>query len=114
MFEGDLLDLSINGALLQIDEALPEDAVHSGVLELDILAAENAERVEMRMQVRAVRFESGRVACRFAAVDVEHFERLRTLIESNLGDVELLDRELTRLDYWPGLSIAPGDRSGDA
>ena len=61
----------------------------------------------MVFRVRAVRVEDGQVACRFVGTDPESFEQLRDLVADNLGDIELLDRELTQLDYWPGLSVSP-------
>ena len=60
----------------------------------------------MVLSVRALRIESGRAACRFVGTDPASFERLRDLVADNLGDLEMLDRELTQLDYWPGLSVA--------
>lgn len=106
----ELMDLSLNGALLRIDEL---DYYHSrgelGELELVIRGEVRGDVVTMNMDVEAVRIENANLACRITSVDFASFDSLKTLIEDNLGDVTLLDRELTQLDYWPGRSHDPED-----
>ena len=103
-----LLDISLNGALLEVPglaTASLEENV--GELELTLRGEVNGNEVGMTMDVSVVRIETTRVACCFRAVDPDSFTTLKALIEDNLGDVGLLDRELTQLDYWPGLSVRP-------
>ncbi len=103
-----LLDISLNGALLEVPNlaAVPFDE-NIGELGLSVRGEVNGSEVTMTMDVSVVRIETERLACRFRGVDAESFSRLKSLIEDNLGDVRLLDRELTQLDYWPGLSLRP-------
>ncbi|QOC22334.1 PilZ domain-containing protein [Wenzhouxiangella sp. AB-CW3] len=105
-----LLDISLNGALLEVpgltQVSLEENA---GELGLSVRGEINGAEVSMTMEVSVVRIEAERLACRFRGVDPESFSSLKLLIEDNLGDVSLLDRELTQLDYWPGLSLRPAD-----
>lgn len=105
----DLLDLSLNGALLGVDELANYTRGELGELELVIRGEVRGDVVTMNMDVEAVRIERSRLACRFVSIDDDSFASLKTLIEDNLGDVSMLDRELTQLDYWPGLSTIPED-----
>lgn len=103
----ELLDLSINGALIALDVGLDEPTVLDGLLRLDLQGSVHGDVLELHAEVKAVRVEPGRVACRFIGMDADSFDRLKNLVAENLGDLALLDRELTQLDYWPGLSISP-------
>lgn len=104
-----LLDLSINGALVDVDDLENHARGELGELELVVRGEVRGDVVTMRMAVETVRVEDSRLACRFVSVDDESFSNLKALIEDNLGEPSLLDRELTQLDYWPGLSITPGE-----
>lgn len=105
----ELLDLSINGALVELEDAADFDAARSGDLTLRMRGETDGGRADIMVGVRALRVDAGRIACRFALVDPGSFEQLRDLVAGNLGDISLLDRELTQLDYWPGLSVSPSD-----
>lgn len=96
-----LLDLSLNGALVELDEPAPADS-KSGNLGLVIRGLVRDDTVTMCMDIIPVRIEGLRMGCRVVNIDKGSFASLKTLIEDNLGDVKLLDRELTQLDYWPG------------
>jgi hypothetical protein len=104
----ELLDLSINGALVALSVGLDEPTVLDGELRLDLRGKVHGDEVELHAVIKAVRVEPGRVACRFMGMDADSFQGLTSLVAENLGDIQLLDRELTQLDYWPGLSISPG------
>lgn len=103
----ELLDLSINGALIMLKVGLDEPTVLDGELRLDLRGAVHGDMVELHARVKAVRVEPERLACRFLGMDADSFEGLKELVAENLGDLSLLDRELTQLDYWPGLSVSP-------
>jgi hypothetical protein len=104
-----LLDISLNGALLEVP-GLGTSSIddNDGELGLSVRGEVNGNEVTMSMDVQVVRLERERVACRFLEVDADSFSSLKSLIEDNLGNVALLDRELTQLDYWPGLALRPG------
>ena len=105
-----LLDISLNGALLEVPNlaSVPLDNSR-GELGLALRGEVNGTEVTMSMDVNVVRILTERIACRFSEIDTKSFASLKLLIEDNLGDVSLLDRELTQLDYWPGLSVTPGE-----
>lgn len=96
-----LIDLSLNGALVALGEAPTED-LGEGNLGLVLRGVVRGDTVTMSMDIEPVRIEGRRLGCRFVNVDLDSFANLKSLIEDNLGDVSLLDRELTQLDYWPG------------
>ncbi|MEE4302905.1 MAG: PilZ domain-containing protein [Wenzhouxiangella sp.] len=103
----ELLDLSINGALVELDRPGDFDSARAGDLTLKLRGLSDGTRAEIVVDVKALRVEQRRVACRFLHIDPDSFENLKDLIAANLGDLSMLDRELTQLDYWPGLSISP-------
>ncbi|WP_376694160.1 PilZ domain-containing protein [Wenzhouxiangella sp. EGI_FJ10409] len=103
----ELLDLSINGALVALARPAGFDSARHGDLTLKLRGLVNGDRTEISARVQAVRVEEGRIACRFVEVDAGSFENLKELVAENLGDLSMLDRELTQLDYWPGLAVSP-------
>lgn len=102
----ELLDLSINGALVELARPADFDSAREGDLTLKLRGLTNDSRTEIVVSVRAVRVEERRIACRFVQVDPDSFENLKDLVADNLGDLSMLDRELTQLDYWPGLQVS--------
>jgi len=88
-----VLDLSLKGALLQ---ATSDAAVlHPGLLcELTVPLARQ-EYIAMSVQVTRLQEESIGVVCH--GVDIDSITHLRRLIELQLGDPALLDRDLAQL-----------------
>lgn len=105
----ELLDLSINGALVALARPESFDSAREGELTLKLRGLTNDSRTEIVLNVQAVRVEDRHIACRFVHMDPDSFENLKDLVADNLGDLTMLDRELTQLDYWPGLSISSGE-----
>lgn len=103
-----LLDLSINGALIELVASADFAAVSSGGLSLGVPGQASASTMQMYFRVRVLRVDKRKVACRFERVDIDSFANLKDLIALRLGNLNRLDRELTRLDYWPGLPLAAG------
>lgn len=105
----ELMDLSINGALVCLQQPELFEEARDSDLELRLTGLVRGDRVDMSSLVRAVRVQEDRIACRFSAMDADSFDHLKTLVADNLGDISLLDRELTQLDYWP--LVSPEDES---
>jgi hypothetical protein len=99
----DLIDLSISGALLLLQRPVDQVAGRSGHLDLILRGLVRGDKVEIHSKVEAIWQENLQLGCRFVGVDADSFAHLKTLIEDNLGDPSLLDRELTQLAYWPGV-----------
>jgi hypothetical protein len=89
-----ILDLSLKGALLRLPaEAATVDHVPCQLrVQLDGLLAEIA------MEARIVHREGHNAGLRCLSIDLDSVTHLRRLVELNLGDPALLDRELSELD----------------
>lgn len=98
-----LMDLSINGALVDLASNEAQLAGMPALLELVLTGRVHEDRVDIQAKVEAVWQEGRLLGCRFIDVDADSFSHLKTLTEDNLGDTCLLDRELTQLTYWPGV-----------
>ena len=88
-----VLDLSLKGALL----LLPEDAsVEPGALcLLDLPLAPHEGRITMAAQLAHV--SGGRAGLLSLGIDIESITHLRRVIELNLGDASLAERDLKAL-----------------
>ena len=88
-----LVDISLNGALLiRPDDWMIECG--SGV-SLTVLLDDKETRI--RMQASVAHLESDSLGLRCQNIDMESIGHLRRLVELNLGDAALQDRELESL-----------------
>ena len=91
---GELLDISLRGALMRTEQT-PLPAVGSqGVA--DIALCDDPDYL-IHMQVEVCRTEARHIALRVTGIDIEDACQLRRLVELNAGDPELLARELEEL-----------------
>lgn len=93
-FETQLLDISLKGALLKTPthwRAAPQCACTLTVE----LGSEND--VKIVMQGHIVHQENGHLGFHCEHIDLDSISHLRRLVELNLGDESLLERELTEL-----------------
>ncbi|RFA30475.1 hypothetical protein CAI21_05295 [Alkalilimnicola ehrlichii] len=87
-----LLDISINGALLELDPQTPLDRGRRYRLSISL-----STTATVIMEVR-LRHRNGALAgFRCERIDLESLTHLRRLAELNLGDTALLERELAEL-----------------
>lgn len=91
----EVLDLSLNGALLRPAHssvpALPAD--QSCLLKIFLDAAGDAIRMEGRLHLRA----DGCYGLACQALDLDSVTHLKRLVQLNLGDESLAEREFSRL-----------------
>ncbi|OQW78709.1 MAG: pilus assembly protein PilZ [Proteobacteria bacterium ST_bin11] len=87
-----IIDLSLRGCLLDLEEPLAgqADALYS--LKFDL-----SEEISITMEVSATHAEDNRVGFKCLHIDIDSISSLRRLVELNLGDSELLERELAAL-----------------
>ncbi|MBD9357192.1 PilZ domain-containing protein [Methylomonas albis] len=87
-----IVDLSLRGCLLDLEQSLsgPPDTLYS--LKLDL-----SEEISITMEVMATHAVDNRVGFKCVHIDIDSISRLRRLVELNLGDSELLERELAAL-----------------
>ncbi|RMG54935.1 MAG: PilZ domain-containing protein [Gammaproteobacteria bacterium] len=99
-----VVDISLHGALVRLpggDDLRPEPGTE---LVLDIeLDADN--HIRMAGRVSHVEREDGLAGIVCERIDIDSIARLRRLVELNLGDAGLLERELEAL-----LHTGPADR----
>ncbi len=89
----EVLDVSLKGALLELPAGVEPGAGERCTLEIRLDAGEAAIRMVGRVAHRADR----RVGIRCEEIDLESITHLRRLVELNLGDDDLLHRELAAL-----------------
>ncbi|MCF6289935.1 MAG: PilZ domain-containing protein [Desulfobacterales bacterium] len=93
-YQGDLLDISLNGALLRFDTLPP---VHRGeICDLEIRLP--ASEISMNFKVELVHSDDGNeYGLKFISQDIETITHLRRLVELNMGDSEEFNREFS---HW--------------
>mgnify|MGYP000057586553 CR=1 FL=1 len=88
-----VLDLSLKGALLQLPA---EHGLHAGQpCLLDLPLQPHAGRITMAAELAHVQADRAGLLCR--SIDLESITHLRRLVEVNLGDAQLAERELKAL-----------------
>lgn len=87
-----LIDLSLKGALIERPESWDGAAGDDCTLQLVL-----GEGVQIRMDVEVAHVEEGQVGLSCSDIDLDSITHLRRLVELNLGDAALLERELMAL-----------------
>lgn len=88
-----VLDLSLRGALLEVPPGFAADAGAHCALVIRLDGAEAIIQLEGEVAHRA----GNRLGVRCTSIDLESVGHLRRVVELNLGDEELLHRELATL-----------------
>ena len=90
-----LLDISLKGLLA----TMPADwQAKTGDLYLVEMLTEN-EEATIRMEVSVMHTEDNHAGFRCEHIDLDSISHLRRLVELNLGDSDVLDRELSELTH---------------
>ena len=89
----EVIDVSLNGALLQVPEGFVGRRGQPCSLYIRLEPSESY----IRMIGEMAHVEAGSVGVRREEIDLESMAHLRRLVELNLGDPALLDRELDAL-----------------
>lgn len=90
-----MLDLSLKGALLKLHSAEAAGLQTGSPCLLKIHLAGLEQAIAMAGEIGHVQGEHAGLVCR--SIDLESITHLRRLIEMNLGDAALLDRDLRAL-----------------
>lgn len=88
-----LLDISLKGALL----ARPENWSGSMNQPINIVIPLDGDGTAIRMEGRVAHIEDTRIGMVCEHIDVDSITHLRRLVELNVGDSALLQRELSEL-----------------
>ena len=87
-----LIDLSLKGLLIERPEPWLGDAQQDFFVDIHL-----TDEVEIKMDVQLTHQERGQLGFVCRHISLESIERLRRLIELNLGDPQELERELGAL-----------------
>lgn len=87
-----VIDLSLQGCLLELPVNWKGDKLEEYKLSLDL-----ADVCQIEMNLSLVYLKTNRAGFLCKEIDIESISRLRRLLELNLGDSLLLDRDLTAL-----------------
>ena len=105
-----VIDLSLKGALIRLPVNMPIAEGETGKLHVR-LGDETDMRISMDIEVTHV---EGRYAgLRCGGIDLDSVTHLRRLVELNLGDPELLDRESSSLIVESEAEGEEGDEDGE-
>jgi len=88
-----LVDISLKGALISLPESTEKEFSGDTGLRIQL----DDERCCIEMQGEVVHHEPGKIGFQCRHIDMESIGHLRRLVELNLGDSELLERELEAL-----------------
>jgi hypothetical protein len=87
-----IVDLSLKGCLLTFTQPWSDSLEALYTLTLDL-----TEEISITMEVSVAHVVGHQVGFKCEHIDIDSISRLRRLVELNLGDSELLERELTAL-----------------
>lgn len=88
-----LIDISLNGALLSRPLEWSAELGTPCVVKIAL----DPEQAEIRMEGKIAHMEDERIGVHCAQLDIESAGYLRRVVELNLGDAELLNREFSAL-----------------
>lgn len=88
-----LMDISIKGALVSQPEGWPQEGATHPMLEIRL----EDSNVKIHMQTEVVHFRGNELGLACLTIDVDSMTHLRRLVELNLGDPNLVERELSAL-----------------
>ncbi len=93
-FDANVLDLSLKGALFEWPETHPVPIDTPVTVDIRL-----SEQVDIFMEGRIAHQESGRLGVACQSIDLESIQHLRRLVELNIGDADVMERELSELLY---------------
>ncbi len=93
-WQSDLIDISLKGALLALPDGWQGDIGDEYGLELQL-----NDEIAIQMNVSVAHIEARHIGFRCEHIDFDSITHLRRLMELNLGDAELINRELSMLGH---------------
>jgi hypothetical protein len=92
-WKSELVDISLNGVLVAKPAEWNAKMGDEFLLKLELQSSD----VEIRMEVEVAHIEADRVGFHCKHIDLDSVTHLRRLVELNVGDTEILYRELSAL-----------------
>lgn len=94
-WDSELVDVSLKGALITQPAEWAGDIGDAFLIDIEL----NDSGVIIHMEGSVAHVEHGRVGFRCDHIDLDSITHLRRLVELNIGNTELLNRELSLLGY---------------
>lgn len=92
--KAELLDISLNGALVSLDDSWTPQIGNQADAAIRL---GDDDEFTIRMTVRVAHIKDGHVGLQVTSIDLDSATTLRRLVELNLADPALLERELEQL-----------------
>ncbi|MCG6971061.1 MAG: PilZ domain-containing protein [Gammaproteobacteria bacterium] len=92
-WQSELVDISLNGVLIDKPDNWDAAAGDQFKLTLDL----NDSDIEIRMEVEVSHMEDQHIGFHCKHIDLDSITHLRRLVELNVGNTEILNRELSAL-----------------
>ncbi|MGD8595262.1 MAG: PilZ domain-containing protein [Gammaproteobacteria bacterium] len=92
-WQSELVDISLNGVLIDKPANWQGSVGDLFKLTLDL----NESDIEIRMEVEVAHMESNHIGFHCKHIDLDSITHLRRLVELNVGNTEILNRELSAL-----------------
>ena len=93
IWKSELVDISLNGVLVEKPTNFVAAVGDAFLLKLDLHESD----IQIRMDVEVAHVETHRVGFHCKHIDLDSVTHLRRLVELNVGDTEILYRELSAL-----------------
>jgi c-di-GMP-binding flagellar brake protein YcgR len=92
-YSGDLLNISLKGALIEFDHDVPLELDKEYTLRIALAASD----IVLSFQTKVVHRQDKKFGFTFVGLDLETIIHLRRLLAINLGDDDTITQEFTRL-----------------
>ena len=92
-WQSELVDISLNGVLIDKPANWQGSVGDLYKLTLDL----NESDIEIRMEVEVAHMENNHIGLHCKHIDLDSITHLRRLVELNVGNTEILNRELSAL-----------------
>lgn len=92
-WHGEVIDLSLHGVLIQVPATLSVSRGNELIVELNL----NDNELLLTMQARVAHVHDGIAGFECKHIDIDSMSHLRRILELNMGDPHLVERELSEI-----------------
>ncbi len=92
VWDCDVLDLSLNGCLLHFASPWQQEPENLYTLNLRL-----SDDIEIKMELIKTHSSENNVGFKCKRIDIDSISQLRRMVELNIGDSEILERDLSAL-----------------
>lgn len=92
VWDCDVLDLSLNGCLLHFTSPWQQKPENLYTLKLRL-----SDDIEIKMELKMAHCLENNVGFKCKQIDIDSISQLRRMVELNIGDSEILERDLSAL-----------------